>query len=264
MRYHTLLVGNPSFDVALRNKYIAAFGDACYMSEAGSFGCFYKKSQDACDDAVKIGEVSGNAPYDTGYMCQADGAGNYTLQIGADVANVTYINYQAAPRQTPFIEVNGMPMEVSGPYRNLTDPAGVGPGDPFLGNNSGVPDGDGGVLDQQKYVLQVNRKQNGGKIRSDLAGFTWTCTGADGGLTTCEELEFLEEPDSNPKSMFYADTVAQVHHVVPRKDPRCCPWGTNSYKNAAVISGKLNRHFSNNDPPTDEVKRLNGAQAYPP
>lgn len=66
MRYHTLLVGNPSFDVALRNKYIAAFGDACYLSEAGSFGCFYKKSQDACDDAVKIGEVSGNAPYDTG------------------------------------------------------------------------------------------------------------------------------------------------------------------------------------------------------
>ena len=264
MRYHTLLVGNPSFDVALRNKYIAAFGDACYMSEAGSFGCFYKKSQDACDDAAKIGEVSGNAPYDTGYMCQADGAGNYTLQIGADVANVTYINYQAAPRQTPFIEVNGMPMEVSGPYRNLTDPAGVGPGKLFLGNNSGVPDGDGGVLDQQKYVLQVNRKQNGGKIRSDLAGFTWDCDGADGGKTKCEELEFLEEPNSNPKPMFYADTVAQVHHVVPKKDPRCCPWGTNSYKNAAVISGKLNRHFSNNDPPAEEVKRLNGAQAYPP
>jgi hypothetical protein len=264
MRYHIPLDGNPSFDVALRNKYIAAFGSACYVSEVGTFDCFYQKWQAACADAVKIGEVSGNAPFDKTYMCQPDGVGNYTLQVGSDVANKIVINYQAAPRQTPLTEIDGMPTEVNGPYRNLTDPAGVGPGDPFLGNNSGIPDGDGGVLDQQKYVLQVNRKQNGGKIRSDLAGFTWTCKGADGGLTTCEELEFLEEPDVNPKPMFYADTVAQVHHVVPRKDLRCCPWGTNSYKNAAVISGKLNRHFTNNNPPADEVKQLNDAGAYTP
>jgi hypothetical protein len=48
------------------------------------------------------------------------------------------------------------------------------------------------------------------------------------------------------------------------KDLRCCPWGTNSYKNAAVISRKLNGFFSNNNPPADEVKRLNDATAYTP
>jgi hypothetical protein len=264
MRYHIPLDGNPSADVTLRNKYVAAFGSACYMSEFGTFDCFYQKWQKACADAVKIAEVSGNAPFDKGYMCQPVGNGDYTLQVGSDVANYITINYQNAPRQTPLVEVDGMPAEVSGPYRNLTDPAGVATGTPFLGTNSGIPDGDGGVLDQQKYVLQVNRKKNGGKIRSDLAGFKWDCEGADGGLTTCEELEFLVEPNVDPKPMFYADAVAQVHHVVPMKDLRCCSWGTNSYKNAAIISGKLNRHFSNNDPPADEVKHLNDAQAYPP
>jgi len=226
---HIPLVGNPSTDVALRTKYIAAFGSACYMSEFDTFDCFYRKWQDACADAVKIGEVSGNAPYDKGYMCQpVAGTEDYTLQIGSDVANLITINYQAAPRQTPLTDVNGVPTEVNGPYRNLTDPADVGPGEPFSDTNSGIPDGDGGVLNQKEYVLQVNRKQNGGKIRSDLAGFTWTCKGADGGDTTCEEPEFLEDPDSQPKSMFYADTGAQVHHVVPMSDKRCCPWGTNS------------------------------------
>ena len=58
--------------------------------------------------------------------------------------------------------------------------------------------------------------------------------------------------------------VAQVHHVVPMKDLRCCPWGTSSNKNAAVISTKLNRFFTNNNPPADEVKRLNDAEAYTP
>ena len=42
MRYHIPLVGNPSTDVALRSKYIAAFGTACYMSEFDTFDCFYK------------------------------------------------------------------------------------------------------------------------------------------------------------------------------------------------------------------------------
>jgi hypothetical protein len=203
--------------------------------------------------------VSGNAPFDKGYMCQPDGAGNYTLQVGSNVANQIVINYQAAPRQTPLTDISGMPTEVSGPYRNLTDPAGVGPGDLFLGNNSGVPDSDGGVLDQQKYVLQVNRNANDGGIRSDLAGFTWDCEGADGGKTKCVEPEFLEVPQD-----IGGLTKPNVHHVVPRKDKRCCPWGTNSYKNAAVISRGLNEFLTNNDPPVAEVKQLNSAKPYLP
>jgi hypothetical protein len=52
MRYRIPLDGNPSTDVALRDKYIAAFGDACYMSEVNTFDCFYKRWQDACADAA--------------------------------------------------------------------------------------------------------------------------------------------------------------------------------------------------------------------
>ncbi|MFT3768423.1 MAG: hypothetical protein QM820_23490 [Minicystis sp.] len=258
MRYHIPLAGNPSTDVALRSKYIAAFGSACYMSEFGTFDCFYQKWEKACADAVKIGEVSGNAPYDKGYMCQpVAGTEDYTLQIGSDVANYITINYQAAPRQTPLTEINRVPTEVSGPYRNLTDPAGVGPGDEFEGN-SGVSNGDGGLLLQREWVVQVNKNANDGGVRSDLAGFTWKCKGEDGGDTMCIEPDFLPDPE-DPGA-----TQPNVHHVVPKKDLRCCPWGTNSYKNAAVISRKLNELFSNNDPPPDEVKQLNSAKGYTP
>lgn len=262
MCYHIPLDGNPSTDVTLRNKYIAAFGSACYVSEVGTFDCFYQKWQAACADAVKIGEVSGNAPFDKEYMCQPDGVGNYTLQVGSDVANKIQINYQAAPRQTPLTEINGTPTAVNGPYRNLTDPADVGSGDDF-DLTSGIPNGTGGFLNQKKWILQVNRKNHDdGEIHSDLAGFAFLCK--KGSPDICIEPDVLEAPDSDAGSPFFTDTVAQVHHVVPRKDLRCCPWGTNSYKNAAVISGKLNRFFTNNDPPVEEVKQLNNATAYTP
>jgi hypothetical protein len=263
MRYHIPLDGNPSTDVALRNKYIAAFGDACYMSEVDTFGCFYKKPKAACADAVNMAEVYGAAPFDKGYPCQPiPGTDDYLLQVGPDIANNITIDYLAAPRQTPLTEINGVPTEVNGPYRNLTDPADVGAGNDFS-SNSGMPDGTGGFLNQKKWVLQVNRKKyNDGAIHSDLAGFTFPCK--KGSPDICTEPDILEDPDSDAGSPFYADTVAQVHHVVPMSDKRCCPWGTNSYKNAAVISGKLNRYFTNNNPPVDEVNRLNKAVPYTP
>ena len=71
-------------------------------------------------------------------------------------------------------------------------------------------------------------------------------------------MDFLPDPE-DPGA-----TYPNVHHVVPMNDKRCCPWGTSSYKNAAVISSKLNGFFSNSDPPADEVKQLKSAQAYPP
>jgi len=257
MRYHIPLDGNPSTDVALRNKYIAAFGSACYMSEVDTFDCFYQKWQAACADAVNIGEVSGNAPYDKGYMCQPDGTGNYTLQVGPDVANKIVINYQDAPRQTPLTEVNGVPTEVNGPYRNLVEVTPIEPGKDFY-DDSGMVNAMGEGLKQRDWVIQVNRNNHGGQVHSDLAQFTWSCPGQDGGLTKCIEPDILPDPE-DPVA-----TAPEVHHVVPRKDLRCCPWGTNSYKNAAVISRKLNDFFSNNDPPAGEVKQLNDAQPYTP
>lgn len=258
MRYHIELVGDPNTHLDVRAKYIAAFGDACYVAETGTFDCFYQKWQDACADAAKIGAVSGNAPYDQGYTCQPDGNGNYTLQIGSDVANVTYINYQPAPRQTPDTDIGGMPTQVNGPYRNLTDPADVAPGNPFK-SNSGMVDADGGALTQQAYILQVNRNANDGGVRSDLATYSWSCPDGNGGYMKCTEPEFLED------SFDPIGTKPNVHHVVPMKDKRCCPWGTNSYKNAAVISQKLNNFLSNENPTVEEVTQLNPpTPAYTP
>jgi len=253
MRYRIPLFGNPSTDVALRNKYIAAFGTACYMSEANTFDCFYKEWQAACADAVKIAEVAGAAPYDKGYTCQPVGNGDYTLQVGPDVANKITINYQAAPRQTPLIEINGMPTEVNGPYRNLTEPQELGPGNDFYRD---TVDKNGNKIKQRALILQVNRDAHGGKIRSDLAGFMFPCE--KGRPELCPEPDVLGDPPG------YFPAAPQVHHIVPRKDKRCCPWGTNSNKNAAVISQKLNEHFTNNDPPVEEVEKLNNAAGYTP
>lgn len=265
MRWRIPLLGNPSMDVALRNKYKAAFGDACYISVSNTFDCFYKTPQKACEDAVKISEVSGAPPYeDHPDSCQKAGATeNYSLQVGPDVANTIPINYQNAPRQTPLVEIDGVPTEVNGPYRNLPEPPTLGPGQPFNKCDSGMVGADGLALYQRDYILQVNRNANGGKIRSDLAGFTWPCEDEECKPKICKELEFLADPDSKVPP-FHPDEVAEVHHAVPMKDKRSCDWGTNSNKNAAVISRGLNQYFTNNNPPADEVKRLNNAKAYTP
>jgi hypothetical protein len=253
-------------NAALRAKYVAAFGDACYVSETNTFDCWYETWERACEDAVLIGEVSGNAPYDKGYKCQPDGVGNYWLQIGPDVANRTWIFFDNAPRQTPLVEVDGMLVEVNGPYRNLPELKDLWPGNDFY-CYSGMVDENGDPLTQQAWILQVNRNAHkgdagGGEIHSDLAGFKWPCTVMN---ENCEEVAAeYEEPLVLPDPVDPIGTKPNVHHVVPMKDKRSCPWGTNSNKNAAVISAKLNKYLTNDNPPAEEVKRLNSAPAYTP
>lgn len=265
-RWYIPLLGNPISNLELRNKYIAAFGSPCYLSETNTFNCFYQEKEvktKACNDAKLIAELSGAAPYDKMYECQEiAGSDDFRLQVGPDVSNEIFIRFKDAPRQTPLVEVDGVPTEVNGPYRNLVELTSVEPGKDFY-DSSGMVNADGGTLRQRDWVLEVNRKMNGGQIKSDLAGFKWPCEDSDGKPTTCEEPEFLADPDSDVPP-FYPGLIARVHHVVPRKDKRCCPWGTNAYKNAAVISHELNDYFDNNDPPEVEVKQLNGATAYPP
>jgi hypothetical protein len=89
--------------------------------DPSTFNCFYKSIKKACTDAKLIGEVSGNAAYAKTYNCQAVGNGDYWLQIGPNVANKLFIYLQAAPRQTPLVDVNGVPTAVNGPYRHLTN-----------------------------------------------------------------------------------------------------------------------------------------------
>jgi hypothetical protein len=259
MRYHIPLDGNPSTDVALRSKYIAAFGSACYMSEVGTFDCFYEKLQAACADAVKITEVYGAAPFDKSYTCQpVVGTADYSLQVGSDVANKIFINYQAAPRETPLIEVSGVPTEVSGPYRDLVEPKDVAPGEDFY-CKSGQVGADGKSLNQRDWIIEVNRKKHGGQLKSDLAGIIYKC-GKDANCNDmfCTEQEFLKDgPQNDPDAV-------QVHHVVRRKDKRNCSWGTNSNKNAAVVSRKLNIYLRNNYPSEDEVTQINKLPSYAP
>jgi hypothetical protein len=271
-RYKILLVGDPNTHLDLRDAYTAAFGDACYVSVSNTFDCFYKTWQAACADAALIGEVSGNAPYDKGYTCQPDGVGNYTLQNGPDPALVTYITYYAAPRQTPLVEVNGVQTEVNGPYRNLPEPQTIEPGMDFYCPN-GMIGADGFPIAQRSWILKVNRDRHGGEVHSDLAGFKWLCKSLNEKcevvIETCEEQEVLIDPDvkdggvaGDGGDLFKYDLMAQVHHVVPVKDKRSCPWGTNTNKNAAVISQKLNRHLTNNNPPAEEIEMLNSAMPY--
>jgi len=233
------------------------------------FNCFYKTPQEACDAGVLVAEVFGAAPYDKNYpACERiAGTENYFRQVGPDPAIHIVISYEPAPRQTPLVEVDGMLMEVNGPYRNLPEPPTLGPGQEFNNCDSGVFAADGTSLLQHEYILQVNRKAHGGEIHSDLAGFKWPCKVYNATCeivsAECEEPLVLHDPAAD-QAPFDPGSIARVNHVVPRKDQRSCDWGTNSNKNAAVISAALNRWLSNENPPVEEVQRVNAAKAYAP
>jgi hypothetical protein len=105
--------------------------------------------------------------------------------------------------------------------------------------------------------LQVNRAAHLDKqIHSDLAGFEYPCDGP--GKPMCKEPLVLQIVSPNDPD------AAQVHHVVRANDLRCCPWGTNSNTNAAVISRKLNIILTNSYPSAAEVLQINQVTPYPP
>lgn len=101
-RYRIQLMGNPATDLELREKYIGAFKDACYMSEGPipTFNCFYETPQEACDEGVRVAEVFGAAPYDKNYpACEPiPGTENYFRQVGPDPSIHIVISYEPAPR----------------------------------------------------------------------------------------------------------------------------------------------------------------------
>lgn len=256
MRYRIQLDGDV-MDPVVRAKYIAWFGSACYVSEANTFDCFYKDPQKACADGVLVPEVLGASAHNKSYPClQVAGTDNYWRQVGSDPAIKIDITYEVAPRETPLIDVNGVSTAVNGPYRNLTEPDKLAPGNDF---HCAKIDN----IEQWERILQVNRKAHGGAIHSDLAGFTYPC-GVDENCKpkTCTEPLVLKDPKTTPNQ--YDPERAEVHHEVRRKDKRGCFWGTNSNGNAAVISVKLNRHLTNNYPMAAEVLQVNSASPYMP
>ncbi|MDC0746051.1 hypothetical protein [Polyangium mundeleinium] len=204
-RYYLPLLGNPSDDIELQRKYKTAFGSACYVAADANatFNCFYEEKQlkvkkngedgKACADAKMIAEIFGAAPYSKNYKCVKDsGTDDYSLQVGPDPAIKIYIKLGDAPLETSLIEINGMPTEVNGPYRNLVEPSNVGPGKDFHCEKIDN-------IEQRVRILQVNRKAHGGKIHSDLAGFTYPC-GVDENCKPkiCTEPDILKDPESTP------------------------------------------------------------------
>ena len=257
-RYKIELQGDPTNNVETRKKYKAVFGSSCYMSADlnPTFNCFYKaeevktksgKDGKACIDAQKVAEVYGALPYATGYTCQevpGTNKENYTLQVGPDSMHVVHIDLMDAPLQNPLIEVDAVPtIAINGPYRNLPELEVFAPGKGFSEK-------------QREQILKANRDSNGGKIRSDLAGFEYPCNGP--GKPMCKEPLVLQDAFPNDPD------AAQVHHVARANDPRCCPWGTNSNANAAVISRKLNRFLWYRYPTAAEVLQINQVTPYPP
>lgn len=256
MRYRIQLDGNVT-DPVIRAKYVAKFGSACYVSEANTFDCFYKDPLKACDAAVLVPEVIGAAAHDKQYPClKVADTEDYWRQVGPDPAIKLDIKLENAPRETPLIDVNGVPTEVNGPYRNLPEPQTVKVGEDFY-CASGMVDANGDSLNQRGWILEVNKKAHGGEIHSDLAGFTWECDDACGKKKTCTEDLVLND-------VRYDKNEAQVHHEVRKTDLRGCPWGTNSNRNAVVISGRLNRHFKNRYPSAKEVLEVNKVLPYQP
>jgi hypothetical protein len=256
MRYRIQLDGDVT-DPVIRAKYIAKFGSACYVSEANTFDCFYKDPYDACDAAVLVPDVIGLPAHDAKYPClKVPGTEDYWRQVGLDQAIKLDIKLEKAPRETPLIDVNGVPTEVNGPYRNLPEPQTVKVGEDYY-CPSGMVDAKGQALNQRAYILEVNKKAHGGEIHSDLAGFTWQCKDKCGQFKTCTEELVLNITKNDPNQ-------AQVHHEVRRKDLRGCFWGTNSNRNAVVISARLNQHLRNTYPSAKEVLDVNKVPPYQP
>ncbi|TKC99769.1 hypothetical protein [Polyangium fumosum] len=110
------------------------------------------------------------------------------------------IKHEDAPLQSSLIEIKTVPTEVSGPYRNLTEPQKLAPGEDFY-CSSGQVDEEGNSLKQKDWILQVNRKAHKGEIHSDLAGFTYPCKDENCKPTMCTEPLVLKDPadENTPK-----------------------------------------------------------------
>jgi hypothetical protein len=254
MSYRITLLGDPNNNIELQRKYKAAFGGACYVSATNAFNCYFKTPGKACEQVMFVPGIAGAAEYDKYPLtCKHQGGDLWTLQTGPDPANVTNIHYEYPPLQHPLIQVDSVPtLEVNGPYRNLPEPSKVKIGGKF---DCYRIDG----VEQRERILQMNRKKHG-KLRSDLAFYVHPCT--KGSSTMCTEPEFLNEPPK--KGEPYDPESAQVDHVASKKDPRGCDWGTNSNKNAAVVSARLNNYFSNRDRDKDSVDLINAIPPYDP
>ena len=113
------------------------------------------------------------------------------------------------------VEVGDDVFDPNHPYKHLEDSKNVGAGKDF-------------TAAQKKKIYETNRERNNGLLKDDDTG------------------EVLVEAQKSKKGVAPPQNEAQVDHIIPKipDDPNVLP-GSNSYKNAKVISRKRNRAKSN-------------------